>query len=64
MYAEGTEMRTRIGVMFQSGALFGSMTLLENVMLPLEMHTDLPRPPVPPSRASSSGWSGSVMPPR
>ena len=33
----------RIGVMFQSGALFGSMTLLENVMLPLEVHTDLPR---------------------
>jgi phospholipid/cholesterol/gamma-HCH transport system ATP-binding protein len=32
----------RIGVMFQSGALFGSMTLLGNVMLPLEMHTDLP----------------------
>ncbi len=31
-----------IGVMFQSGALFGSMTLLENVMLPLEMYTDLP----------------------
>jgi phospholipid/cholesterol/gamma-HCH transport system ATP-binding protein len=30
------------GVMFQSGALFGSMTLLENVMLPLEMATDLP----------------------
>ena len=33
----------RIGVMFQAGALFGSMTLLENVMLPLEMHTNLPR---------------------
>jgi phospholipid/cholesterol/gamma-HCH transport system ATP-binding protein len=32
----------RLGVMFQGGALFGSMTLLENVMLPLEMHTDLP----------------------
>jgi len=29
-------------VMFQSGALFGSMSLLENVMLPLEMYTDLP----------------------
>ncbi len=28
--------------MFQSGALFGSMTLLENVMLPLEMYTPLP----------------------
>jgi phospholipid/cholesterol/gamma-HCH transport system ATP-binding protein len=33
----------QIGVMWQSGALFGSMTLLENVMLPLEAHTDLPR---------------------
>jgi phospholipid/cholesterol/gamma-HCH transport system ATP-binding protein len=33
---------TSIGVTFQAGALFGSMTLLENVMLPLEMHTDLP----------------------
>ena len=29
----------QIGVMFQSGALFGSMTLLENVMLPLQMYT-------------------------
>jgi len=36
-------MRRDIGVMFQSGALFGSMTLLENVMLPLEVFTDLPR---------------------
>ena len=35
-------LRGEIGVMFQSGALFGSMTLLENVMLPLEMYTDLP----------------------
>ena len=33
----------RIGVMYQSGALFGSMTLLENVCLPLEEFTDLPR---------------------
>jgi phospholipid/cholesterol/gamma-HCH transport system ATP-binding protein len=31
----------RIGVMYQSGALFGSMTLLENVRLPLEEYTDL-----------------------
>jgi len=36
------EALRRIGVMFQSGALFGSMTLLENVMLPLQMYTDLP----------------------
>jgi len=35
-------MRLGIGVMFQSGALFGSMTLLENVTLPLAMFTDLP----------------------
>lgn len=30
------------GVTYQSGALFGSMTLLENVCLPLEVFTDLP----------------------
>ncbi len=32
-----------IGVMYQSGALFGSMTCLENVMLPLEEFTSLTR---------------------
>ena len=31
----------KIGVMYQSGALFGSMTCLENVMLPLEEFTHL-----------------------
>ncbi len=31
-----------LGVSFQNGALFGSMTLLENVRLPLEEFTDLP----------------------
>lgn len=33
----------RFGVMYQMGALFGSMSLLQNVMLPLEEFTDLPR---------------------
>jgi phospholipid/cholesterol/gamma-HCH transport system ATP-binding protein len=33
----------KFGVMFQSGALFGSMTLSENVELALEEFTDLPR---------------------
>ena len=33
----------RIGVMFQSGALFGGMTCLENVMLPMEEFTRLKR---------------------
>ena len=31
----------KIGVMYQSGALFGSMTLSENVRLPLEEYTNL-----------------------
>jgi len=30
------------GILFQSGALFGSMTLAENVALPLREYTDLP----------------------
>jgi phospholipid/cholesterol/gamma-HCH transport system ATP-binding protein len=34
------EMRQRFGVLFQDGALFGSMTLLENVCWPLFQHTD------------------------
>ncbi len=33
----------KIGVMYQQGALFGSMNLLENICLPLEEFTDLPR---------------------
>lgn len=35
------EILKSIGVAYQSGALFGSMTVLENVMLPLEEYTDL-----------------------
>jgi phospholipid/cholesterol/gamma-HCH transport system ATP-binding protein len=33
----------KFGVMYQSGALFGSMTVLENVRLPLDEFTDLGR---------------------
>lgn len=36
------EILRRIGVMYQQGALFGSMTLLENARLPLEAFTRLP----------------------
>jgi len=32
----------KIGVLFQNGALLGSLTVAQNVALPLEMHTDLP----------------------
>ncbi len=41
--AERTEILRSIGVMYQSGALFGSLTVLENVRLPLEEFTDLPK---------------------
>ncbi|MCC6198551.1 MAG: ATP-binding cassette domain-containing protein [Burkholderiales bacterium] len=34
----------KFGVMYQSGALFGSMTLLENVRLPMEVFTELDLP--------------------
>ena len=33
----------RFGVMYQQGALFGSMTLLQNIRLPLEEYTALPK---------------------
>jgi phospholipid/cholesterol/gamma-HCH transport system ATP-binding protein len=40
--AELTDYRKSIGVLFQSGALFNSMTVGQNVALPLREHTDLP----------------------
>jgi phospholipid/cholesterol/gamma-HCH transport system ATP-binding protein len=34
-------LRRKLGVMFQQGALFGDLTVLENVCVPLQEHTDL-----------------------
>ena len=44
--AEGPELREilkTIGVMYQNGALFGSMNIMENICLVLEEFTNLPR---------------------
>jgi phospholipid/cholesterol/gamma-HCH transport system ATP-binding protein len=38
---ELNDVRKRFGILFQSGALFNSMTVAENVALILEEHTDL-----------------------
>ena len=35
------EVRRKFGILFQSGALFQSMTLAQNVALPLQEHTEL-----------------------
>jgi len=40
-HAEVDELRKQIGMSFQGGALFGSMTVGENVALPLREHTKL-----------------------
>ena len=40
--AELAAYRKNIGVLFQSGALFNSMSVADNVGLPLREHTDLP----------------------
>ncbi len=34
------ELRRKVGVLFQDGALFGSMTVFDNVAFPLRQHTD------------------------
>lgn len=36
-------LRKRIGVLFQGGALFSSLTVLENVTLPIKEHTHVPK---------------------
>lgn len=38
---EKARLQRQIGVMYQSGALFGSLTVLENVRFPLDQFTDL-----------------------
>jgi phospholipid/cholesterol/gamma-HCH transport system ATP-binding protein len=38
---EMDDVRKNFGILFQSGALFNSMTVAENVALPLREHTDL-----------------------
>lgn len=41
--AEAMQLRRRWGVMFQSGALFSSLTLLENIIYPLNEYMNLPQ---------------------
>jgi len=43
---EMNEIRKRMGMSFQGGALFGSMTVGENVALPLREHTKLEEPTI------------------
>src|SRR5262249_28776500 len=38
---EKAQLQRRLGVMYQGGALFGSMTVLENVRFPLDRFTGL-----------------------
>ena len=42
--AEKAQLQRSLGVMYQSGALFGSLTVLENVRFPLDQFTDLGMP--------------------
>jgi phospholipid/cholesterol/gamma-HCH transport system ATP-binding protein len=39
---ETVEVLKKLGVLFQNGALLGSLTVGENIALPLQMHTRLP----------------------
>jgi phospholipid/cholesterol/gamma-HCH transport system ATP-binding protein len=43
---EQERLMRRFGILYQSGALWSSMTLAENVALPLEQYTDLSRPEI------------------
>ena len=41
---KANRLRRRIGILFQQGALFNSLTVLENISVPLREQTDLSRP--------------------
>lgn len=55
---ELNEVRKRFGVLFQSGALFDSMTVGENVGLPLREHTKLPDAEIRKRVADRLEWVG------
>src|SRR5262249_18712708 len=40
---EADELLRRWGVLFQDGALFSSLTVAENIAVPIKEHTDLPK---------------------
>ena len=40
---ETDELRSRWGVLFQFGALFSSLSVLENISIPLKEYTNLPK---------------------
>ncbi len=40
--SEFNKILRKIGVLFQNGALLNSLTVAENIAIPLEQHTDLP----------------------
>ena len=42
--AELNDVRRRFGMMFQDGALFSSLTVAQNVAVPLTEHADVPAP--------------------
>ncbi len=41
--AEQRRQQARRGVLFQAGALFSSLTVAQNIQVPMKEHTDLPR---------------------
>ena len=51
-------MLRRFGVLYQSGALWSSMTLAENIGLPLGEYTDAQRRPRS-ARSRRSSWRSS-----
>jgi phospholipid/cholesterol/gamma-HCH transport system ATP-binding protein len=42
--AEWRQLQSRWGVLFQSGALFSSLTVAQNIIAPLKEHIELPKP--------------------
>ena len=58
LHAAGSDvvdLRRRIGMLFQNGALWSSMTVLENAMLPMDLYSAL-APEEKPAYAVSGPW--------
>lgn len=56
--AQRNAVRRQFGVLFQSAALWSSMSVLDNVLLPLEQLTDLPAEEREARAREALGWVG------
>ena len=59
---ERNKLDMRLGVLFQQGALFSSLTVKENIQVPMREHLELPQAMISDCGSSGLTRTGTVLP--